>query len=116
MEQPPRSVARAVLGPAHIRVLTLLNLNPLRSGASCLSGRLSVLSNKLFSKYKTILMFHVTLNLLFKPQRLAHAPHSSCSSNQGSLWEMTLSVFRAVVHEGCSHVQAHTCTLIYLLG
>ena len=61
-------------------------------------------------------MFRVTLNLLFKPQRLAHAPHSSRSSNQGSLQEMTLSVFRAVIREGCSHGQAHAGTLMYLLG
>lgn len=93
--------------------MTLPNLSPWGSGASCLPGNLPALSNKLSPKYKTMLMFNVMLNLPFKITQVG--PTLLHSSNQGSLQEMTLSVFQAVIHEGCSHVQptlAHSYTYL----
>lgn len=48
-------------------------------------------------------MFNGMLSLLCKPHKLA--PRSSIPQIKGSLQEMTLRVFRAVIHEGCSHAQ-----------
>lgn len=59
-------------------------------------------------------MFNVTPHLLFKLHRLAQcSPISHRSSNRGSLQEVTLRVFWAVICGGCSHVQAHAYILIY---
>lgn len=59
-------------------------------------------------------MFSVMVNLLFKLHRLVRcSPIPHCSLNRGSLQEVTLRVFWAVICGRCSHVQAHACVLIY---